>query len=96
MSAATVCPCCGGTGTSRTAASLRLSVALEALPLGADSAYENHAKGRWPWLSRVGPDGSRGRDLWVDVDMAASWFIDQGRPGVAHRLLSLAKEGGGR
>lgn len=37
-------------------------------PFERSSVYTGHSQGRYTWLTRVGPDGHRGRHLWVDVE----------------------------
>lgn len=93
-----VCPHCQGTGGVAHRAMVKVKEALraDAIPAAFDTVYENKKNGRWPWLTRVGPSGRQGRDLWVMVDDAIAWWIADGRPTVAARLLSLAKESGGR
>lgn len=101
------CPCCGRSGdeaepaaanpqTGRAKIKVMEAMRANALPAAIDTVYENRSNGRWPWLTRVGPHGRRSRDLWIVVSEASSWWIDDGRPAVAARLVSLAAEGGSR
>ncbi len=42
------------------------------LPFTIQSIYNSHCARRWPWLSRVGPEG-RTRELWVDLEILGEW-----------------------
>lgn len=97
MSADAACPCCDGSG--RVCAFRRFVTVREALAEGAicaaeDTVYGNRRTGRWPWLTRVGPSGRKGRDLWIVVDQAVQWWLEQGRPKDAERILVLARRQG--
>ena len=100
MSASTtICPCCNGTGAlgvGRPMVKVAEALRADAIPAAACTIYENSRSGRWPWLTRVGPSGRRDRNLWINVGDAVEWWLADGRPSVAARLLSLSKEGGGR
>lgn len=93
-----VCPYCRGSGRSQSSRlKVKVTEALRAgaLPAAIDTIYDNHRKGRWPWLTRLDPEGRRGRALWIVVSDAAAWFVADGRPKVAARLMELAREDGG-
>lgn len=34
-------------------------------PFAPATLYSGHSRGKYKWLTRVGPDGHRGRILWV-------------------------------
>lgn len=36
-------------------------------PFSVTTLYSGHCRGSYPWLTRVGPDGHRGRILWILV-----------------------------
>ena len=57
-------------------------------PFATSTLYEGHCTRRYPWLSRVGPDGHRGRHLWLDVDAFNRWA--QAR-GLSYRLRLAAE-----
>ena len=43
------------------------------LPFTLATVYSGFARGRYPWLSKHGPDGHVGRNLWVDVPRFNIW-----------------------
>ena len=95
-----VCQCCGAglPEIARFRLKVKVTEALlaVALPAAIDTVYDNHRNGRWPWLTRLDQEGRRGRALWIVVSDAATWFVADGRPKVAARLMELAREDGGR
>ena len=40
--------------------------------------YSGKSRGRYKWLTRVGPDGHRGRLLWILVDEFNQFCRDRG------------------
>lgn len=37
------------------------------------SLYSGKSRGRYPFLTRTGPEGRQGRDLWIDVQAFNAW-----------------------
>ena len=96
MSAAP-CPCCGGAGvfdSFRSKVKVKEALADGAICAAEDTVYDNRRTGRWPWLTRVGPEGRHGRDLWIVINEAVLWFLQRGRQKDADRLLALARRQG--
>lgn len=56
-----------------TARLVPLSRVRNSIPLSLGSLYNARRDGRLPWLQRLGPEGRRGRKLWVDLDELAAW-----------------------
>jgi hypothetical protein len=52
-------------------------------PLELSSIYSGHSRNRFAWLTRVGPDGHKGRFLWVLVAEFNDWCRNR---GVKYRL----------
>lgn len=48
------------------------------LPFASQTLYNGHRRGRYPWLTRNGPDGRRTRDLWVDLEKLRAWADARG------------------
>lgn len=69
---------------------ITLSRAAAALPYAEKTLYNGHSQGKYPWLSRISPWGSRTRELWVDMPTLISWADER---GVA---LNLRAIGGGQ
>ena len=93
-----VCPhCCGSgaLGIARPLVKLAEAIRAGSIPAAISTAYGNARTGRWPWLTRFGPNGRRDRHLWIRVADAAEWWLSHGKPSVAARLVMLATEGGG-
>jgi hypothetical protein len=92
----TVCLCCGGTGLVGARSKIRVKevLAANALCVTEDTVYDNRRTGRWPWLTRISPEGRPGRDLWIVVAQAVPWFLARGRHKDADRLLELARRQG--
>lgn len=42
-------------------------------PFSIATLYTGRSRGRYSWLTRQGPDGHRGRFLWIDVDAFNQW-----------------------
>jgi hypothetical protein len=68
---------------------IKLKLIRDAIPRSLKTLYNAHSSGRLGWLTRVGPDGRRGRDLWVDQDGLVQWASDEGinlqlQKGAAH------------
>lgn len=57
---------------------ITLARAAQHLPFELGTLYNGHAKGRFPFLSRVGPEGRKTRELWVDVPAATDWLEARG------------------
>lgn len=97
MSAA-VCPCCQGSGlrldTFRALITVKEALGEGAICAAMDTVYDNRRTGRWPWLTRVGPSGQKGRDLWIVVNHAVQWWLERGRPLEAERIVALARRQG--
>lgn len=56
------------------------------LPLALCTYYQWHSRRKVNWLSRIDPEGRRGRDLWVDVDEYNEWAAPRG-----HQPLRFAR-----
>ncbi len=56
-----------------------LNQVLHALPFSIQTIYNGHRHGRWPWLSRMGPNGRRTRKLWVDLPVLLDWARARGQ-----------------
>lgn len=56
-----------------------LACVAHALPFSSQTVYNAHSQGRWTWLSRVGPDGRRSRELWVDLPSLNIWAAERGQ-----------------
>ncbi len=67
---------------------VQLARVVHALPYAVGTLYNCHSNGRLPWLSRIGPEGRRTRELWVDLDALAPWAEARGL------WLRLGKLGG--
>jgi hypothetical protein len=50
----------------------------DVLPISLASIYSQTCRGKWTWATRIGPDGRRGRRLWVDMDALAEWASSRG------------------
>jgi hypothetical protein len=50
----------------------------DALPVSLSSIYSQVCRGNWTWATRIGPDGRRGRRLWVDIDALGEWAQTRG------------------
>jgi len=57
------------------------------LPFALGTLYNWHYARRVNWLTRHGPNGRRGRSLWVNVDQLSVWAQARGL------RLQLAREG---
>ena len=55
------------------------------IPLELQSIYNLHARGACPWLTRIGPEGRRTRDLWVKVPELQAWAAARGLRLAAER-----------
>ena len=69
---------------------ITLSRAIVVLPFAERTIYNGNSKGKYPWLSRVSPWGSRTRELWVDMPLLKDWASTR---GIALNLNAL---GGGQ
>ena len=72
-----------------------LAEALSVLPVSIWTLYGWRRTRRVDWLTRVGPDGHQGRDLWINVAAATVWWRSRGLYSVATGLELIA-EGRGR
>lgn len=68
---------------------ITLARALYALPLERVTYYKGHLAGRFPFLTREGPEGRRTRELWVDIQLAEAWMAARG-------LTFKLSQGGGK
>lgn len=50
----------------------------EDFPLAIQTLYNGKSEGRYHWLTRANPDGTRGKVLWIDVDAFNKWAWKQG------------------
>jgi hypothetical protein len=57
---------------------ITLARALHALPLDLATYYKGHGAGRFPFITREGPEGRRTRELWVDIPAAEAWLASRG------------------
>ncbi len=57
---------------------ITLSRAVAALPYAERTIYNGHSKGKFPWVSRISPWGSRTRELWVDLPLLVDWAAIRG------------------
>jgi hypothetical protein len=48
------------------------------LPYSLSSLYSGHARGRYPWLGRLDPDGRQSSMLWVNVQSYNDWAAARG------------------
>lgn len=48
-------------------------------PFTVASVYSGHSKGRYGWLTRVGPNGRIGKILWIDIPAFNKFCHDTGR-----------------
>lgn len=69
-----------------------LSCLLDDLARTAGSIYVDRHRGRCKWVTRIGPNGLRGRDLYVDVDAAIEAHVQCGKLGVVRQLRRRANE----
>lgn len=69
---------------------ITLSRVIAALPLSEKTIYNGHSMGKYPWLSRVSPWGTRTRELWVDIPALIDWASVRGI------TLNLRSIGGGQ
>lgn len=60
-------------------------------PFAPSTLYTGKSLGRYPWLTRHGPDGERGRYLWVDTAKFDEWAAAK---GTSFRFHPQVKEGG--
>jgi hypothetical protein len=47
-------------------------------PFASSTLHSGKSRGRYPWLTRHGPDGHRGRILWILVDDFNQFCRDRG------------------
>jgi hypothetical protein len=59
-------------------------------PFSISTLYSGHSRGRYPWLRREGPDGERGKFLWVDTVAFDEWASNKGK---AYRFHSSKEDG---
>ena len=57
----------------------KVALKTVALPFSLGTCYQMHSKKRVDWLTRTGPEGRRGRELWVDLDKYNEWAAPRGR-----------------
>lgn len=57
---------------------VKLKLIRDCIPRSLKTLYNAHSAGRLSWLTRVGPDGRRSRDLWVDQAALTQWAADEG------------------
>lgn len=69
---------------------ITLSRVVAALPYAEKTIYNGHSQGKYPWLSRTSPWGSRTRELWVDMPSLIDWASVRGI------TLNLQALGGGQ
>ena len=50
------------------------------IPFALGTCYQMHSKKRVDWLTRTGPEGRRGRELWVDVPGYNAWAAPRRHP----------------
>lgn len=58
-------------------------------PYTPGTLYVGRSLGRYPWLTREGPNGRRGRRLWVDAIHFNAWAAER---GLKFRLHSASAE----
>lgn len=58
-------------------------------PFTVNTLYSGRVRGRYPWLQREGPDGQRGKFLWVDMRAFDIWAANK---GIGYRF-NVAQEG---
>lgn len=42
------------------------------------SIHSGFSRGRYPFLTRLDPQGRRGRELWVNVELFNNWAAERG------------------
>lgn len=47
-------------------------------PYTPGTLYVGRSLGRYPWLTREGPNGRRGRYLWIDAGHFNAWAAERG------------------
>jgi hypothetical protein len=50
----------------------------EDFPLALSTLYSGHSRQNYKWLTRVGPDGHRGRILWILIHEFNDWCLNRG------------------
>jgi len=70
---------------------VQLHQVQDALPVSLASIYSQTSRGNWKWATRIGPDGRRGRRLWVDLDALASWSQARGWRLALPQSLTLGR-----
>lgn len=62
-------------------ADLRLLTRVkDQLHCSPSSLHSGFSRGRYPFLTRLDPQGRRGRDLWVDINSYNNWAAERGYP----------------
>jgi hypothetical protein len=57
---------------------ITLARAVQSMPFEIGTLYNGHNKGRFPFLSRVSPEGRKTKEIWVDVPAATEWLEARG------------------
>jgi hypothetical protein len=47
-------------------------------PFALSSLYSGHSSGRYTWLTRTGPDGHKGKNLWILIEEFNTWSRNRG------------------
>jgi hypothetical protein len=88
-------PCDSRFGRAGCQMSARLLVELhrvqDSLPLALSTIYSQTSRGNWNWATRIGPDGRRGRRLWVDVDALEAWMRIRGWQHTLRRTSKVTR-----
>jgi hypothetical protein len=69
-----------------------LARVTHSIPLSTSCIYKGARAGRLPFLSRLGPEGRRTREWWVDVDMLAAFAQARGWPLDLSRVRGVQHE----
>ena len=67
-----------------------LASVAHCIPLELKTIYNAHSAGRLPWLTRIGPEGRRTRELWVNIELLGNWAEARGMS------ITLPEQGGSR